>query len=139
MMWKILTAQIREEIYYSQTSRGLFADEQKGYCIGSRGTAVLLYIDQHILNEIKIRRKYLAMDFLKKAYDIVPQSLIINYLKRYKISEEVRKFIKKTMKTKRVELPAGVRSSSETNIQRGIFQEDAMMPLNHKLRRCTTV
>ena len=28
MLWKILTAQIREEIYYSLTSRGLFPDEQ---------------------------------------------------------------------------------------------------------------
>ena len=27
MMWKILTAQIREKIYYSLTSRGLFPDE----------------------------------------------------------------------------------------------------------------
>ena len=41
MMWKILTAQIREEIYYSLTSRGLFPDEQKGCRKGSRGTAEL--------------------------------------------------------------------------------------------------
>ena len=27
MMWKILTSQIREEIYYSLTSRGLFPGE----------------------------------------------------------------------------------------------------------------
>ena len=46
MMWKIFTAQIREEIYYSLTSCGLFPDKQKGYCKGSRGTAELLYIDQ---------------------------------------------------------------------------------------------
>ena len=32
MMWKILTAQIREEIYYSLTSRGLIPDELKGCC-----------------------------------------------------------------------------------------------------------
>ena len=29
-MWKILTAQIRGEIYYSIISRGLFHEEQKG-------------------------------------------------------------------------------------------------------------
>ena len=29
MMWKILTAQIKEKIYNSLTSRGLFPDEQK--------------------------------------------------------------------------------------------------------------
>ena len=51
MMWKILTAQIRGKIYYSLTSSGLFPDEQKGCRKGSRGTAELLYIDQHILNE----------------------------------------------------------------------------------------
>ena len=51
MMWKILTAQIREEIYSSLTSRGLFPEEQKGCCKVSRGTGELLYIDQHILYE----------------------------------------------------------------------------------------
>ena len=43
MMWKILTAQIREKIYNSLTSRGLFLDEQKGCRKGSRGTVELLY------------------------------------------------------------------------------------------------
>ena len=57
MILKILTAQISEEIYHSLTSRGLFPDEQKGCCKGSRGTAELLYIDQHILDESKTRRK----------------------------------------------------------------------------------
>ena len=61
MMWKILTAQIREEIYYSLTSRVLFPEEQKGCHKGSRSTAELLYIDQHILNESKTRRKNLAI------------------------------------------------------------------------------
>ena len=55
MMWKILTAQRRKEIYYSLTIHGLFPDEQKGCRKGSRGTEDLLYIDQHILNESKNR------------------------------------------------------------------------------------
>ena len=61
MMWKILTAQIREKIYYSLTSLRLFPDEQKGCHKGSRGTEKLLYIDQHILDESKTKRKNLAM------------------------------------------------------------------------------
>ena len=71
MMWKI---QIREEIYHSLTGRGLFSEDEKGCCKGSRGTAELLYIDQHFLNESKIRRKNLAMTLIdyKKAYDMVP-------------------------------------------------------------------
>ena len=85
MMWKILTAQIREKIYYSLTSRGLFPDEQKGCHKGSRGTAELLYIDQHILNESKTRQKNQAMAWIdyKKAYDMVPQSWILHCHKMY--------------------------------------------------------
>ena len=144
MMLKILTAQIKEEIYYSLTNCGLFSDEQKGCCKGSRGTAGLLYIDQHILNESKTRRKNLAMAWID--YKKVLQSRIINYLKVYKISDEVINFIDKTMKTWRVKLTAGGRNLAETNIQRGIFQWDAlspllsiiaMMPLNHIPRKCT--
>ena len=95
MIRKILTAQIREEIYYSLTSSRLFPDEKKECRKGSRGTAELLYIDQHILNESKNRRKNLAMAWIdyKKTYDMVPQSWIINYLKVYKISHEVINFI----------------------------------------------
>ena len=97
-MWKILTAHIREEIYYSLISRGLFPDKQKGCRKGFRGTAVLLYIDQHILNENKNRRKNLAIAWIdyKKAYDMIPQSWTINCLKMYKISHEIINFIEKT-------------------------------------------
>ena len=148
MIWKLLTAQIREVIDYSLTSSGLFPNEQKGCCKGSRGTVELLYIDQHILNESKTRRKNLSMAWIdyKKAYDMVPHSWIINSLKMYKISDEILNFIDKTMKTRRVELTAGGRSSAEAKIQRGIFQGDAqspllfiiaVMPLNHILRKCT--
>ena len=50
------------------------------------------------------------------------------------------------MKTWRVELTVGGRSLAEAKIQRGIFQEDALLPLkllfammllNHILRKCT--
>ena len=141
MTWKILTAQIREDVYYSLISCGLFSDEQKGCRKGSRGTAELLYIDQRILNESKDRRKNLAM-----AYDMVLQSWIINCLKMYKISHEIINFIEKTMKNWRVKLTAGGKSLAETKIQKRIFLGDtlspllfiiAMMPLNHVLRKCT--
>ena len=61
MMWKILTEQIREEIYYSLTSRGLFAKEQKGCRKRSRGTEELLFISLHNLTESKTRQENLAM------------------------------------------------------------------------------
>ena len=104
IMWKLLTAQIREEIYYSLTSRGLFPDDQKWCRKGSRCIAELLYIDQHIQNESKNWRKNLAMAWrdYKKAYDMVPQSWIINCLKIYKIFHETINFIERTMKKCRV-------------------------------------
>ena len=66
----------------------------------------------------------------------------------YKISYEVINFIEKTMKTWRVELTAGGKSLAETKIQRGIFQGEAlsplqlivsMIPLSHILRKCPSV
>ena len=62
----------------------------------------------------------------------------------FKISDEVIKFIEKTMKSWRVELTAGRKGVAEANIQRSIFYGDAlsplvfviaMMPLNHILRK----
>ena len=137
----IIIAQIREEIYYSLTSFGLFPNEKKGCQKGSRGTAELLYIDQHILNESKNRRKNLAMAWIdyKKGNNMVQQSWIINS----QISPKTINFIEKTMKNWRDELTAGGKSLAETKIQREIFQGDilspllfliAMMPLNHILR-----
>ena len=94
-----------------------------------------------------MRRKNLAMAWVvyKKAYDMATQSCIINCLKMYTISDELINFIKKTMKSWRVELTAGGKSLAEPKIQRGIFQGDAlsplpfviaMIPLNHKFRKC---
>ena len=122
----------------------LFPEEKKGCRKGSRGTAELLYI----LHESKTRRKNLAMVWIdyKMAHDMVLKSWIINCLKMYKRLHEVINFLEKTMKTWRVELTAGGRSLAEAKIQRGIFQGDAlsplqfiivMMPLNHILRKCT--
>ena len=68
-MMKILTAQIREEIYESLISRRPFPEEQKRCCKWTWGTGQLLYIDQYILNENKTRRKNLTMAWIdyKKA------------------------------------------------------------------------
>ena len=103
--WKIHTEKIREEIYDLLTSRRLFLEEQKGCHKGSRGTGELLYTDQHILDVNKVRQKNLAMAWIdyKRAFDMVQQSWIINYLKMYKISDEIIKSIEKIMKIWRVE------------------------------------
>ena len=71
LMWKILTVQIREEIYYSLLCCRLFPKEQKGYHKGTRRTDDLQYIDQHILKESEARQKNVAMawnEFRKVPY-----------------------------------------------------------------------
>ena len=47
----------------------------------------------------------------------------------YKISDEVIKFIEKTVKNWWVELTVGGQSFAEMKIQRGIFQGDALSSL----------
>ena len=51
------TAQIGKEIYYSSISRRLFPEDQKGCHQGTRRPRELQYVDLHILNESKTKRK----------------------------------------------------------------------------------
>ena len=87
--------QIREKIYFSLTSPGLFPEEQKRCHKRSRCAGELLYIVQHILNESKTRRKNLAMAWIdyKKAYDMVPTKLDNKLPQNVQISNEVLNFI----------------------------------------------
>ena len=98
--------------------------------------------------ESKMRLKNLAMVWIdyRKAYNMVPQSWIIDSLKLYKVSDENIKFIVKTMKNWKMKLTAGGKCLAEGKIQRGIFQGDVLspllfviviMPLNHTLKKCT--
>ena len=77
----------------------------------------------------------------KKAYNMVPQSWIINCLKMSKISHEIINFIEKTMKTWRVKLTGGGKGLAEAKIQGYIWSPllfvIVMMPLNHIIRKCT--
>ena len=127
----MLTAQIREDIYYSLINRRLFPEEQKGCRKGIRRTRHLLYIDQYILNESKTRRKNVGIAGIddKMAYDVVPQSWIIDWLKMYKISDEVLKFIENTMENWRVGLTAVRNCLAEVKLQREVFYVDALLPL----------
>ena len=131
MIWKILTAQIREEMYDWIISGGLFLEEQKECCQQTRDTRVLVYIDQHIINVRKTRRENPAATWIdyKIAYDMVMQSWIIDCLRMYKISGEIIKFIENTIYNRRVELTARGKSLTEVKIQREISLGDVLSPL----------
>ena len=81
LMWKLLTGVIADQIYAHLDQEKLLPEEQKGYRKGSRGTNNLLYIDRAVIKEVKSRNKNLAMAWIDyKAYDMVPQSWIIECL-----------------------------------------------------------
>ena len=83
----------------------------------------LLFIEQHILNESETRRNKSSYDvnWLKNAFDMVPQSKLLHCLKMYKIPDEIIKFIEQTMENWRGELTAWVKSLPEVEIQKCIF------------------
>ena len=99
MIWKILTAQIREEIYDLLIRCLLFPEVQKECRKWAIGTKQLLFSDKHILKESKTRRKNLALVWndYKKPYDMVLQSWIIDCFKMCKITGEVMKFMEHIM------------------------------------------
>ena len=64
----IKTVQIREEIYNSFISHGLFPEKQTRCHKGTTETEELLQINQHILEESEMRQKNVAvvsMDYKK--------------------------------------------------------------------------
>ena len=109
VIWKILTAQTREEIYDSLISRWLYPEKWKGCHKWSRGTRGLLYIDQLIFNKSKSRCKNLAMVWIdyKQAYDPVPQSWKINCLQMFKRYQMKSNFIEKKHENLESVLTAG--------------------------------
>ena len=70
MIWKILTAKIRQEIYYSSRTVPQRIERIRQE---TRGTGELLYIDQHVIENSKTRQKNIAMAWIdtKKLYDMV--------------------------------------------------------------------
>ena len=131
LAWKILTGIIAEEAYTFLEQRSLLPEEQKGCRKGSRGTGDLLYIDRMLLQEVKRRNKNLAMAWIdyRKAYDLVPHSWILECLENLGVNEEIRRIVKESMKSWKVELTCGNDVLGEVKIERGIFQGDSLSPL----------
>ena len=91
MVCKILTTHIKEELYNSLESYTLFPGEQKGCCMGTRGTDNIQYTDQHIIQEVKTRY---SIDCRQKANNVFLKTWIIEYLKMFKISNNHKLYLK---------------------------------------------
>ena len=133
MMLKILMAQIREKIYYSLISRGIFPrnwkdaarepETQRNYYI---------YRSTHPQREWnETEKSTYGLDWRQKGLRYGPLKLDTTLSKMYKIPDQAIQFIEKTMETWRVELTVGGKSFVEVKIQRGIFQGNALSPWCH--------
>ena len=80
----------------------------------------------------------------KKAYDTVPHSWILESLELVQVSDNILKFVKRSMANWQTELTSCGESLAKVNIRRGIFQGDSlslllfvicMIPLTHVLRK----
>ena len=119
MVQTILMSQLREEIYYSVTSRELFHEEQKRCCWISRDSRVTLHRSaDNPREQDQTEISSYVLDWLQKGIWYGSQTWIINGLKMYKILHEVIKIIEKTMKTRKVEQAAGGWSLAEAKVQR---------------------
>lgn len=131
IMWKLLTGLMAEEVYTHLDDQNLLPDEQKGCRRNSRGTKDQLMIDKMVLKNCKDRCTNLCLGWIdyKKAYDMLPHSWIIKCLEIFKIADNIKETIKKSMKEWKVQLTSAGKELGEVSVRRGIFQGDSLSPI----------
>ena len=131
LMWKVLTGIIGDAMYEYLDNEKLLPEEQKGCRKKSRGTKDQLLIDKMILRNCKRRCTGMGMAWIdyQKAYDMIPHSWIMKCLDMFKVADNVRGMIKKSMKKWNTELMVNGTKLGNVKIKRGIFQGDSLSPL----------
>ena len=99
LMWKLITGIISQTMYKFLDENEILPVEQKGCRRRNRGTKDQLLIDKAILADCKRKHKNLAMAWVdyKKAYDMVPHSWMIEYLKLTQMAENIINFVDRSM------------------------------------------
>ena len=105
-------------------------EEQKGCKRGIRGTMHQLLIDKTVLKDCKKTHTNLSMAWIdcRKAYDLVPHSLVNECMEMFGTAENSRTFLQKSRGTKQwgLSLTANGEDLGEVNVKRGIFQGDSL-------------
>ena len=91
IMWKLLTGIISEEMHKHLDEEKLLPDEKKGCRRQKRGTKDQLLTDKMMIQNCRRRLTNLAMGWIdyKKAYDMIPHSWILKYLKMFGIASNI--------------------------------------------------
>ena len=138
LMWKLLTGVIAEEMYNYLEREKILPEEQKGCKRGSRGTKDQLLIDKTVLKDCKKRHTNLSMAWInyRKAYDLIPHNWVNDCMKMFRIAENLRTFLQKSMQQRSLSLTANSEDLGKVNVKGGIFQGDmSMIPLSLILKK----
>ena len=97
---------------------------------GSRGTNDLFYIDRAVFKEVKSRNKNLAMTRIdyKRAYNMVPHSLITEYLDLFRVAENIESLLVNSTENWKLMECSGNSELGEVEIRGRIFQRDSFPP-----------
>ncbi|XP_075971947.1 uncharacterized protein LOC142973811 [Anticarsia gemmatalis] len=134
-LYKIVTACLSDLIYQHIDANNILAEQQKGCRKFSQGCKEQLIIDSVILRQVQRTKSDLFTMYIdyKKAYDSVPHSWLIEVLNIYKIHPTIVNFLKSAMinwtTILKLSSPTEVIETDPIQIQRGIFQGDALSPL----------
>ena len=130
-MWKLLPGIQADEVYNHLEENDLLPDEHKDCLRNSRGTKGQLLIDQAVIKNCRRKKVGLSMVWIdyRKAYDMEPQSWIKKSMEMCGVTDNIRRFLSKSMESYQTILMVGNKELTRINIQRGIFQGDILFPL----------
>ena len=114
-----------------------------------RGTKNQLLIDKTILSDCRKRHTNLGIAWIyyKRAYDMVPHSWILESFELVQVSDNILKFVKRSMANWQTELTSCGENLAKVNIKREIFQGGSlsllllvicMIMLTHVLSKAKT-
>ena len=131
LIWKVFTGMLSEKLYIHVEFNGILPEEQKGCRRRSRGTKDQLLIDKAVIPNCKRRKTNLFMSWIdfRKAYDLVPQSWILESLRIIGAADNMVRLLENSMKNWKTQLTANGADLGTVRIRRGIFQGDSLSPL----------
>ena len=100
VVWMLLAGILPDEIYDYLEKKMLLPEEQKGCIPKCKGTGDLLFMDEMVLWEVRMRKKNVVVPWIdyKKAYDMIPHSWIVECLGMIEVSKQIKYFCLKVWK-----------------------------------------